>query len=244
MRHLLGTRLVVWACLLLVFAVASGAQATPVSQGGSLNLGSCPFYTSGSPGSIGMNVSVAGTSGINDNTGARVWVIRANGGQLVWNGTPLTSDASRPVGADYLAEGYFGAGGTLTITGTVYNKLNQIVYNGPDPLLVATVGTVHILEDQPGTSTLATIGGVAVTPTGGWLYTNSTLQWRGTYSMSFTMDSVRTMTGGALDNFGSSLKQSNAFMMQFFQLPEPASLLLLLVGFGLVASGRSCARSR
>lgn len=151
---------------------------------------------------------------------------------IAWTGNMLDEDLSSPMGeTPSLAEATFLGGGTLTITGKIFDAsgFKPVVYEGPDPILVATIGPFHLRETDIDGNTLTAIGGFQMTPTDGWLYTNSILQLRGTYDVTMVMASVGPTEGGSLDNFQSSLAQLNGFQMTF-NIPEPASLLLLTLG--------------
>ncbi len=238
------TRLIALSAIVLLLSIASSQAQVPISQGGSFAPAASMIYQEPVPPSTPGMWDVATTLDDGaikpaDGIGKR-FIFKPDMASITWTGNQLNQDLSAPAGTTpALAEATFLGGGTLTITGIIYNAsgFKTAVYSGPDPILVAEISPLHLRETDINGNALTAIGGFRMTPTGGWLYNNSILQLRGTYDVTLVMASVGPTAGGELDNFQSSLAQLNGFQMSFNIVPEPASALFLALG-ALVLAGR------
>lgn len=230
-------RLTALSAVVLLVPVALSQGQVPISPGGSFSPAASMVYQEPFPPDTPGMWDVATTlddGAIKPASGiGKEFIFKPEMATILWTGNQLDQDLSSPAGTTpALAEATFLGGGTLTIMGTIYSAsgFKPAVYSGPDPILVAEIGPMHLRETDINGNALTAIGGFQMTPTGGWLYENSTLQLRGVYDVTLVMASVGPTIGGDLDNFQSSLAQLNGFQMTFNIIPEPASILLLVLG--------------
>lgn len=221
--------------------VTSAAMAAPVGfvEALGLNVSPTPLYAA--PGTLGpdgewhMPNAVASQGSVVEADAGRVWFVAPFGGTatLDWTGSTLNTDTS----AGGTMSGSFNAGGTLTITGDLYNEFFVPVFTGV--LLTGTVSSFTALE--PATPNFIDTGvAPTFTPTGGVLADGSlgigALQLAGQYYMAFTVTGAR-QNGGDLEDLQSDIVTVDSYKMQLIAIPEPASLALLGLG-ALVAVRR------
>ena len=170
---------------------------------------------------------------------SQVWFIAptgiSSGAQLDWSGSMLDQELS----SGGQLEGAFLAGGSITITGEVWN-LNTFTMLHSGVLLEATVSAFHVLEEND-TDTITFEPGATLTPTGGYLVTNTDgLKMVGDYYFSGTVSAARE-NGDGVSDLSHSIVTNAGFQWTLVQVPEPAAAILL--GLGLALSARPRRRS-
>ncbi len=224
----------------LAALITSAAQAAPVGfvEALGINVSPTPLYAA--PGTLGpdgewnMPNAVASQGSVVEADGGRVWFIAPFGGTatLNWTGNTLASDTS--AGGDM--SGSFNGGGTLTITGDLWDDTFTNVFTGV--LLTGTVSAFAV--NEPATPNfIDTAVAPIFTPTGGVLVDGSlgigSLFFDGPYYMAFTVTGAR-QNGGDLEDLQSDIVTVDSYKMQLITIPEPASLALL--GFGSLLLAR------
>jgi hypothetical protein len=146
-----------------------------------------------------------------------------------WDNPPPAGDTS----AGGQAEGHFLAGGTLQLVGDLYD--------GPGPtfplvaddavLFEGTIGDFLLRESNTNLNRINLVGQAIVTPTGGYLYDQSLTA--PAYELTFyAIDNQQN--GGDLEDFEQSILMQDAMQFSLRAIPEPASLMLLAGGLGLM----------
>lgn len=226
-------------------AVAS-AYAEDISYIG-ITVGPGPAYTAGSPGEWNMPGN-AMTNGTVLGTISTYWEIApiSRGGAHVpgtfdWSGSQLTLDLN-PGGPQ--AHGQFAAGGTLILMGEVYDPIGLhtgtflpgTLHDGV--ILEASISSFEFREPDPGANELDLVGSMTITPTGGYLVTNSHgIHMVGDYFLNITLSAVQQM-GGPLTDFSQSITYNAGTQVNLVQVPEPASVLLMVCGWVLLRRRR------
>ena len=212
-----------------VLASASGAFGVPISSGMAVYLAPDTVYTGPAGPTPGQwDVSTAVNGGTIENeigTPGNAWTVYA--GAFTWSGHDLVNDQSTQMDPDsWLADGVFGGGGMLTLSGTVYDLSWNVIYTGD--LLTATVGDFQLRETDKDSDSISSIGSIYMTTTGGWLATNSDLQVNGIYEFALVGANFGPTAGGPLDDFQEDSKLLNGYQVTFkYYVPEPTSVLML-----------------
>jgi len=157
--------------------------------------------------------------------------INSNEVEITWTGNQLNQDLSSPVSGSWLAEATFLDGGTLTLTGTIRDAAVPYTARYTGTLLTATVSGFHLREtDKDGNMINSIDTTIRLDPTGGYLYDNPYVNLRGLYDFALVGAVVGPVAGGSLDNFQTDLKSLQAFQINFTQVPEPTTAMILSLG--------------
>ncbi|NLX14290.1 MAG: PEP-CTERM sorting domain-containing protein [Phycisphaerales bacterium] len=208
------------------------------------NLGSSPFFNGSQdvwfvPGAPLTNGTVMDGSG----PPLGLWTISS--ATFAWTGNPLDQDLSYQVGSNWLADATFLDGGTVTITGTVYNVFNMPLYSGL--LFEGLVSGFRWTESAATSNSLDLFhlnGGekAIVQVTGGWLATNGmgmamplgSLYWLDASALGCQQD------GRDMHDWQGTIYTASSFtgFSLVYYVPEPGALILLLAGGFVVLSRR------
>ena len=224
----------VLAGFMVVFGLlASSAWAVSVSPGGTFSLQSgASVYTPGE-WNIDTTLNELSVRAGEGQAGFQYRIMPTDDVSFAWSGNLLRED--RSVGG--WAEAAFTAGGIITVTGKIRDVAMPypVLYDGV--LLVARVDGFHLRETDVDSNILHSVTGtIRFEPIGGWLYDSAPdVQLRGLYDMAFIMTALTPSDGGSDVGFGKAFNASQVFQMQFYAVPEPASLGLLALAslFGL-----------
>lgn len=224
--------------LYLRYFMVSFIFVTPTFGGTALtlagNLGSSPIFNGSQdiwhvPGADLTNGTVTDGSGP-----MGLWNIPS--ATFVWMGNALDEDLSHPVGSDWLADGTFLGGGTMTIDGTVTDIYGTLLYSGL--LFEGTVSAFRWTESAATSNSIdlyALDGGEhpVVQVTGGWLATNNngmnmpvgSLYWLDATAQGCQQD------GGNLHDWQGTVYTATSFTgFTLTYVPEPGTGMLLLGG--------------
>jgi len=217
---------------LLFFAVPCVAFAAPTSPGGGLFLASSPIYQAPPPGIWDVNTMLNSGSIKNASGVGNRFRILGNEVSLEWAGNLLDQDLSTQIDPDsWLAEATFLGGGTLKLTGKIRDWAIPYTEMYDGLLLQADVSSFQLRETDKDSNILnSVVTTIRFTPTGGWLNTNDILVLSGMYDFALVGAVVGPMEGGPLNDFQVNLKSLQAFQINFNLVPEPASVLLLVLG--------------
>ena len=160
-------------------------------------------------------------------TGSTVWFIAPSSaptGVFNWNADLLSDE--NPGGP--IADGIFAQGGTLRITGKVFNFFQEL-HDGL--LLEATVSEFRMSESNSNLNQMNLAGLATITPTGGYLLTNTDgLNLVGDYFLDATIQDAQ-QNGGNVNDFSEDIVSVSSLQFNLVQVPEPATLVCF--GFGL-----------
>lgn len=239
---------IVISCLAFGAAPAFGG-ASILSVGG--NVSPTPIFVDApgpDSGEWALPDATFSAGSVNQNGTSLSWDIAPSSpfATLNWSGSQLVDDLSTG-GA---AEGLFAAGGTLSISGELWDlgadseiggvgpDADTLIHNG---LLVAgTVSEFHVEEFYGTTNILRPKQDTRITfhPTGGFLTSSSPMQLAGDYYLSFLISQAQ-QNGGPMTDFDHDVITVSAFQVTLTQIvPEPATAGLMFVGFSLLALRR------
>jgi hypothetical protein len=153
-------------------------------------------------------------------------------GFVSWTGNPLVADTS----AGGLASATFGPGGTLSITGTVYDVTFTPLFTGT--LLSGTVSGFSVFEPAGGGDFLDIDSGdfPIFTPVSGPLVDGTVASMSLPFELRFTIAGAQ-QGGGPLEDFQTGVQAISSFQFQMNAIPEPGSILLLALGLGCCVRG-------
>ena len=233
-----GTGLLVPAVLAATLLVAAPAGASTSVFTFVANVQQTPFYQASPMFGWNMINAPLQDGAVVGASGGPTWFINVGAsGPMSWAGNPLANDLS--VGG--LADGEFGGGGTMSITGTLYNEFFvPVVINSL--LLTGTVSSFRVTESSPDSNNMDNLAGAArFTPTGGPLADGSLgLVFEGSYYLNFTGQPVLQDHGGFpgdWDDFTGNLFTLESFQFSLVSVPEPGTGLIL-AGLGCLAAVR------
>jgi hypothetical protein len=191
-------------------------------------------------------IDPTGADGLADGTvngAAGTWFIAPSflgspGAEIAWVGGNMIQDFS----SGLVADATFAAGGTLEITGKVYETtFFTEIYDGL--LLTGTLSSFRFTESGPSTNLLDMAdedgipGNAVFTPTGGWLTTNGMMEMVGDYYIDLSATDAQN-GNGEVDNFQHDIWTTAGSQLALWQVPEPGTVLLLLGGLGVLARRR------
>lgn len=226
----LSSRIAVAAAGLTTLIAASAVQAVPLfSIGG--NLGPSTFFgkSLGADGEVDVNTDLSGVI-VNEFTFTTQFTI-GNGATFEWSGNGLDTDTS--LGG--LASGSFLDGGTITITGNLFNYGAPVVTGGV--ILQGTLGGFSIQENVSADDFLDT-GGALFTPTGGYLVNGTGTNYMPTdYAFAFSI--IGAEQGGAgIQDFQDDVQFIQGTTWNMF-VPEPSTFLMVAgLGVGVLVRRR------
>jgi hypothetical protein len=143
---------------------------------------------------------------------------------------PGTFDWAASLAADLnpggpLAHGRFAPGGTITITGKVYDSSNNPILDGT--LLEATLSAFEMKESNGNQGQMDLVGSAILTPTSGLLVNNSlSMKLEGVYYLYVTIANAQ-QSMSYVDDFQSDIISVSSLQFDLVQVPEPGSLALL-----------------
>lgn len=152
-----------------------------------------------------------------------------------WAGNPLVSDLS--VGGQ--AHAVFGPGGTLTVTGKLFDILGggNEVFDGL--LISGSVSGFEVIEPVDAPSFLDMVQTAVFTPVSGALVDGSYgLTMTGDYNLTFTGALAQHFNGDDLADFQSDIVTIASFQWNMSPVPEPTAGLALLAGMVALAVRR------
>lgn len=232
-----GTGFLVLVMLGATLLVAAPAGATPVFTFVA-NVQQTPFFQAAPAFEWDMANAPLQDGAVVGASGGPTWFVNIGASApMTWTGNPLANDLS----AGGLADAEFDAGGTMSITGTLYNEfMAPVVVNSV--LLTGTVSSFRLTESAAGTNNIDNLAGAALfTPTGGPLADGSLgLKFTGDYFLNFTGDGVLQDHGGFpgdWDDFTGNLFTLDSFQFSLVAVPEPGAGLIL-AGLGCLAALR------
>jgi len=155
------------------------------------------------------------------------------GGTMVWSGSDLAADLSVANQAD----GQFAPGGTFSISGTLYDFSFTPLFNGV--LLAGAVSGFQVREPDNFPDALDMVIDPLLTPTSGALVDGTYATMNQPYALSLTI--VGASQGGAdLQNFQTDIESTVAMQFELNgpYVPEPGSVMLTLLGAGLLIHRR------
>ncbi|NOX58547.1 MAG: PEP-CTERM sorting domain-containing protein [Planctomycetes bacterium] len=217
-----GNRIAVLAAGLVTMSASSAVFAVQLDaiQG---NLSPTMLFDKslGANGQIDVSTGISGANAI-DAGGTIILDLGtlADIASFEWSGNDLTSDNS--VGG--AASGTFGGGGTLTITGTLYDF--GVIPGFTGVLMQGTVSGFSAEEPNGGDNFLDTGSSAIFTPLSGALVDGTqALVMNTDYVFAFT-GGIAQQNGGDLQDFGSSIQNIASFQWTMTPVPEPSTLLL------------------
>jgi hypothetical protein len=215
----------------ILFFMSSAAQGdTILSLAG--NIGAAPIFN-GSTDQWTIPFASLTNGSISDGTGyPNIWFID-NSTDLTWMGNPLNTDLN-PGDPTQPADALFDGGGTLTITGKLYDATYNLLYDGL--LLEGNVSGYRMTETGPDSNNIDLVENTAfVTVQDGFLMDNTlgvmNMPEGSKYWLDASFGKVE-QDGGDLLNWqgGQYVSGTSTGISLAYWIPEPGSALLLLVG--------------
>jgi hypothetical protein len=226
--------------------LATAAHATPVGIADyvALNVSPGALY-SGAPApyqwdTTWRGIFPTGSPATNGSTGDGVTnlVIAPTGlsapASFVWTGNPLAADTS----AGGVASATFGAGGSFTLTGSIYNFAMGFAPIFTGVLMTGPVSGFTVVERTPGPGNfIDTPINPIFTPVAGALVDGTLpIRMTGNWYMPFSGAQV-SENGGPLVDFQGDLSLVQGTLVAMSRVPEPGTIALL-GGMALLAIHR------
>jgi len=154
---------------------------------------------------------------------------------LSWTGSKLDLDSS----TGGVADATFLSGGTITLTGDIWDYFGDGLLAMNEVLFTGTVNEVRYFEQFNTNNLILASGQTRLNITGGYLASNPYgIEMSGLYTVSVPITGAN-QSYGELKDFQDDIWATGGGLSGFQSIPEPGTSLLLACGLGMFLRRRS-----